>query len=145
MVWALFWTHILINELKINTLSHYLLRLIGKCIILRFKKNGISIIFMINELIQIYFQLFYNTLRTKFHGWGRPTQKSVKIEPSQSLIIPQHWSLNVFHDCYNAEIINNLSSTFFYAFMEILPTLILFELHVLPLFVIRYKTTNPAR
>lgn len=48
-------------------------------------------------------------------------------------------------DCYNAEIINNLSSTYFYDLMEILPALILFELHVLPLFVIRYKTTKPAR
>lgn len=48
----------------------------------------------INELIQMYFVLqFIKDVNSM--GEGDP-KKLAKIEPSQILMIPKHWSLNFF-------------------------------------------------
>lgn len=49
---------------------------------------------MINELIQMYFVLQFIE---EENSMGEGDQKKLaKIEPSQILMIPKHWSLNFF-------------------------------------------------
>lgn len=73
----------MINGLMIFVIICSGLKFVVNCITWRFpKKFGELLIFMINELIQMYFVLhFIEDVNSK---------KLAKIEPSQILMIPKH-------------------------------------------------------
>lgn len=79
----------MINGLMIFVIICSGLKFVVNCITWRFpKKFGELLIFMINELIQMYFVLqFIKDVNSM--GKGDP-KKLAKIEPSQILMIPKH-------------------------------------------------------
>lgn len=79
---------------------------------------------MINELIQMYFVLqFIEDVNSM--GEGDP-KKLAKIEPSQILMIPKHWSLNFFSLINWIVIMLKLWINEAVNLMKILPAVILF-------------------